>query len=153
VSAPVSPVVAAAADDATNWDKVKLEDEAPLCVFASHEERNDALFLQDVHEQTLRANSTVVFGTFPPGCQNEACDAAPTHQCWVDTEAANTLVVHSRLSFAHKRGSTCTKDCRPVIAGCETGVLKAGKYTVKYGRRTFSVRVPGVLVAPCFELK
>ena len=162
VSAPDSPTqgavnaaapVAAAApsDGATEWDKVKLEDEVPLCVFADHTERGNALFLQDVREQTLSADSRVVFGTFAPGCQNEACDSAPTHQCWVDSEEPSTLVVHSRLSFEHKRGTVCTKDCHPVVAGCETDVLKAGTYTVKYGERTFSLRVPSVLSDPCFK--
>jgi hypothetical protein len=158
VSVPSSPTqvavnAAAPVAAATQWDKVKLEDEVPLCVFADLSERAKAPFLEDVRKQTLRARSRVVFGTFAPGCQNEACDAAPTLQCWADSEQANTLVVHSRLSFQHKRGSVCTKDCRPVIAGCETELLKAGKYTVKYGRRAFSLRVPSVMRAPCFKLE
>jgi hypothetical protein len=154
VASAVAPGAAAASSDgATVWDKVKLEDEVPLCVFADHGERGKALFLQDVREQTLRADSRVVFGTFSPGCQNEACDSAPTHQCWVDGEEPNTLVVHSRHSFEHRRRAVCTKDCHPVVAGCETEVLKAGEYTVKYGRRTFSLRVPSVMRNPCFKLE
>jgi hypothetical protein len=38
-----------------------------------------------------------------------------------------------------------------VVAGCETDVLKAGEYTVKYGGRTFSLRVPSVLRDPCLK--
>ncbi len=147
----VSDGAPAASDGAADWDKVKLEDEVPLCVFADHVGRDDALFLKDVSQQTLSADSTVVFGAFAPGCQNEACDAPPTLQCWVDGEEPNTLVVHSRLSSEHKRGSVCTKDCHPVIAGCETKVLKAGQYTVKYGRRAFGLRVPSVVSDPCFK--
>jgi hypothetical protein len=144
---------AAAPSDGANWDSVKLEDEVPLCVFAGHVERGEAPFLRDVRPQTLRANARVVFGTFAPGCENEACDSPPTHQCWVESEEPNTLVVHSRLSFEHKRGTVCTTDCRPVAAGCETEVLKRGKYTVKYGARSFSLRVPSVLGSPCFHLE
>jgi hypothetical protein len=147
-----APVAAAGSSDgATEWDTVKLEDEAPLCVFADHTERGNALFLQDVREQTLGADSRVVFGTFAPGCLNEACDSAPTHQCWVENEKPSTLIVHSRLIFEHRRGTVCTKDCHPVMAGCETEVLKAGTYTVKYGERTFSLRVPSVMRDPCFK--
>jgi hypothetical protein len=144
-------VPAASFDGAAEWDKVTLEDAVPLCVFADHVERGHALFLPDVGTQTLGADSRVVFGTFAPGCQNEACDAPPTLQCWVDGEAPGTLVVHSRLSSEHKRGSVCTKDCHPVIAGCETEVLKAGEYTVRYGKRTFGLRIPSVMSDPCLE--
>jgi hypothetical protein len=150
VNATAPAAAAVSPDGATEWDKVNLEDEGPLCVFADHIERGNALFLQDVREQTLSADSTVVFGTFAPGCQNEVCDSPPTLQCWVDGEEPNTLVVHSRLFFEHKRGTVCTKDCHPVLAGCETGVLKAGTYTVKYGGRTFGLRVPSVIRDPCF---
>ena len=146
-----APGTAASSDGAADWDEVKLEDEVPLCVFADHVERGNALFLQDVRQQTLSANSRVVFGTFAPGCQNEACDAPPTLQCWVDVEEPSTLIVHSRLSSQHKRGSVCSKDCHPVIAGCETEVLKAGEYTVKYGLRTFGLRVPSVMSDPCLK--
>jgi hypothetical protein len=147
-----APVAAAASSDgAAEWDKVKVEDEVPLCVFADHTERGNALFLQDVREQTLGADSRVVFGTFAPGCLNEACDSAPTHQCGVENEKPSTLIVHSRLIFEHRRGTVCTKDCHPVMAGCETEVLKAGTYTVKYGERTFSLRVPSVMRDPCFK--
>ena len=163
VSAPDSPTpgavnaaarVAAAAspDGATEWDKVKLEDEVPLCVFSDHTERGNTLFLQDVREQTLSADSRVVFGTFGIGVPERGMRLRPaTQQCWVDSEEPSTLVVHSRLSFEHKRGTVCTKDCHPVVAGCETDVLKAGTYTVKYGDLTFSLRVPSVLRDPCLK--
>jgi hypothetical protein len=152
VDAATATSAAASADDASQWDKVKLEDAVPLCVFADHGERAKAPALQDVRKQTLRANSTLVFGTFSPMCLNELCDEIPTQQCWVDTEQPHILVVHSRLSFKHKRGTTCTKDCQSIIAGCETDALKAGKYTVKYGARTFSLLVPSIVRAPCFKL-
>jgi hypothetical protein len=48
-------------------------------------------------------------------------------------------------------GSVCTKDCHPVIAGCETEVIKAGDCTVKYGRRTLGLRVPSVMSDPCLR--
>jgi hypothetical protein len=152
---PPAPVAApaVAVRNPSEWDKLKLEDESPLCVFANHTERELAPYLRDVRKQTLRADERLVFGTFPPGCISGACDAVPTHQCWVESETPNTLVVHSRLSFEHKHGSVCTTDCARVIAGCETPVLKAGKYSVKYGQRTFSVRVPSVMRAPCFKLQ
>jgi hypothetical protein len=147
------PAAATTPERAPERDKVRVEDEVPLCVFADHGQRGDALFLKDVRKQTLRSNTRVVFGTFAPGCMSEACEAIPTLQCWVDKEEPNTLVVHSRFSYEHKRGTVCTKDCEPVVAGCETDVLKAGNYAVKYGARTFSLRVPSVVRTPCFKLE
>jgi hypothetical protein len=162
VSAPSTPAqrVDAAAPAATpaperspaEWENVRLEDETPLCVFAGHAERGDALTLRDVRKQTLRANTRAVFGTFSPGCVSEACDAVPSHQCWVDREQPNTLVVHSRFKLEHKRGAVCTEACSPVVAGCETDVLRPGKYTVKYGARSFNLQVPSVVREPCFKL-
>jgi hypothetical protein len=155
LSAPdlhVATSVPASPRSSAEWEKVRLEDEAPLCVFAGHGERGDALSLGDVRKQTLHANSRVVFGTFSPNCISEACDAVPSHQCWVDSEQPNTLVVHSRLTFEHKRGTACDTDCSPIVAGCETEALKPGKYTVKYGARSFSLQVPSTVREPCFKL-
>ncbi len=128
-------------------------DEIPLCVFSDHDERGNALFLKDVHRQKLSAGAKVVFGTFAPGCVAEACDAIPTEMCWVDGEAPRTLVVHSLLSLRHKQGSACSSECRPIVAGCESPPLAAGKYTVKYGTRSFELRVPSVVGSPCFDLR
>jgi hypothetical protein len=150
----VAPAPSAFTDSRAKWDKVKLEDDVPLCVFADPDQRAEARFLKDVGKQTLRAKTKVTFGAFPPGCMNEACDAIPSLQCWVDDpgEGSDTLVVHSFLSFDHKPGSICTTDCRPVMAGCDTPVLAPGNYTVKYGRRTFTLRIPSVLRTPCFKM-
>lgn len=147
-AAPAAPVY-----DGPDWESVKLVDDVPLCVFADYAERGKAPFLKDVRKQTLHANSTLIFGAFAPGCPNEACDAIPTLQCWVTADEPNTLVVHSKLTLKHKRGTACTEDCRSVTAGCETKELKAGKYTVQYGARTFSVRLPSVTRSPCFKLE
>lgn len=138
---------------AVGWDKLRFEDEVPLCVFSDHEHRDAADFLKDVRKQTLKANTQIVFGAFAPDCMAEACHAVPTLQCWVEpgTEP-NALIVHSRFSYEHKQGSVCTTDCRPITAGCETPLLKAGTYSVTYGARVFKVRIPSVVSKPC-ELK
>jgi hypothetical protein len=161
VSAPVTTkpplgetatqLVATHSAGAIETDSVKLEDELPLCAFADYSARADAPTLRDVRKQTLRANSRIVFGTYSPVCLNEACDAVPTQQCWVYSQNSDTLVVHSRQTYQHKRGTVCTQDCQPVLAGCETEVLKAGTYTIKYGTRVFSLRLPSVMRAPCFN--
>jgi hypothetical protein len=153
VDAAAPTAAAAPPDAATPLESVKLEDVLPLCAFADWSERAKAPALRDVRKQTLLANTRLVFGTYASVCLNEACDALPTHQCWVDHAESNTLVVHSRLSYQHKRGTVCAKDCQPLAAGCETEVLEAGQYTIKYGARTFTLRVPSVMRTPCFKLE
>lgn len=155
--APPAPEEAAAPEPnprAVGWDKLRLEDDVPLCVFADHARRNQADFLSDVRPQRLAADHSVVFGAFAPGCIAEACHAAPTLECWVDPgpEPA-TLVVHTRFSYEQKQGTACTQDCQPITAGCETAALKAGTYAVRYGRRSFPLRVPSVARQPCFALE
>lgn len=145
-----APSAAARPFDGPGWETVRLVDEIPLCLFSSHDERGNALFLKDVHPQRIGAGAKVVFGTFAPGCVAEECDAIPTETCWVDNETPQTLVVHSLLSLRHKRSSACSSDCRPIVAGCESpSALAPGKYTVKYGSRHFTLHVPGIVPSPC----
>lgn len=151
-SAAASAAPASSAADATQIDKVKIDDEVPLCVFSDHEERDKAMFIENVHKVKVRPGSTLVIGAFAPGCVNEACYAIPTLQCWIDGITPDGFVVHSHFSADHKRGTVCTKDCRRVTASCETPVLEAGTYTVTYGKRTFRLRVPSVMKEPCFKL-
>lgn len=135
------------------WDKLRYEDEVPLCVFTDHQHRDTTEYLKDVKKQTLKADSRIVFGAFPADCISEECDAVPTLECWVDPgEQPTTLVVHTRFRYEHKQGTACSTNCSPIMAGCETPVLKAGNYTVKYGARSFPLRIPSVVRKPCFEL-
>jgi hypothetical protein len=120
-------------------------------VFANFAEHNRTKFRKDAKKQTLRANAAVVFGAFAPGCVNETCDQLPTLQCLAERDG-NTIVVQSQYYVDHKDGSTCTDTCRPITAGGKTPILEAGKYTVRYGARTFELRIPSVLRAPCFKM-
>lgn len=132
------------------WTKMKLQDQTPLCVFSSVQEREKALFLNQVRKQTLKANETVWFGAYGPYCINPACDDLPTLQCLVDREGS-TLKVQARYIGYHKDGSKCTDDCKEVTAGCETPKLEPGTYTVQYGDNTYSLKIPSTLKDPCFK--
>jgi hypothetical protein len=133
------------------WSSRRLRDALPLCVFPDQEARIKAPFIQDVHKQVLPANSKVLFGVYGPGCLNEACDALPMLQCWVEQEG-NTLTVSSRFfSFHNDDGSTCHDNCLEVDASCETPVLKPGKYTVRHGDKTYKLQIPSTLKDPCFS--
>ena len=146
------PNPSVASEKKAGWSRVETNDEVPLCVFGSQQKRAEADFLHQVKKQKLVADTEIVFGAFGPGCMNEACDARPTLQCWVDREGTDVLVVHTRFYAEHKDGSVCTEDCKPVIAGCATEPLKAGKYTVKYGDKAFPLRIPSVVAKPCYRL-
>jgi hypothetical protein len=134
------------------WSKRLLEDSVPLCVFSDYTERDKALFIEQVKKQTLRANATLTFGVFGPGCLNKECDDKAMLQCWIERDG-NTLVAHSRFASFHKDGSTCTKECLEVDSACETPALAPGKYTVRYGGKSFPLQIPSVVRSPCFNLK
>jgi hypothetical protein len=83
------------------WSSRRLRDTLPLCVFPSQEEREKAPFIQNVHEQVLRADAKVVFGVFGPGCLNEACDARPMLPSrratrWSSTRASSAFTTKAR---------------------------------------------------------
>jgi len=146
--APSEPSIA---DPRPEWPTVTKEDEVPVCVFASYEERGKAPFVEQVRKQKLPAGAPLILGAFPPWCMNEKCDARPTLQCWIDQEGDGTLVVHSKFSVEHKPDSSCKGDCEIVAASCETPELPKGKYTLRHGTQTMEISVPGVLRDPCFK--
>jgi hypothetical protein len=149
--APDSAKVAVAETPiAPGSSKRALRDTLPICAFSSVLEREKAPHLANVKKQKLRANSAVVFGVFPPGCLNDACDARPNLQCWIDREG-DTIVVNSRFSSIHKDGSSCTTECREVDSSCETEALAPGKYTVRHGDKSYKLQIPSVLRDPCFN--
>ncbi|MFI5307637.1 MAG: hypothetical protein ACHQ53_09810 [Polyangiales bacterium] len=131
------------------FSKVVIEDGVPFCVFASSEEQGQVKYLADAKKQTLAAGSSVVIGAFSPWCVSNACDDMPSIQCHAEREG-NTITVHSRYWGEHKDGATCTEDCRPVAAACETPKLERGKYTIRHGDKKFTLRIPSVLGDPCF---
>lgn len=150
-TAAAAPVAAPAVlEPKPGWSKLLVTDDVPLCAFADEHERGKALFVEQVRKQTLRANTPVTFGVFPPGCLNAACDDVPLLQCWVEAEGS-TLTVHSRFASVHKDGSSCSQDCLEVDSACETPALPPGKYTVRYGAKQFELRIPSVLRTPCFS--
>jgi hypothetical protein len=133
------------------WTPRRVRDALPLCVFSSMAEREKAQHLQDARaKQVLRANAKVVFGVFGPNCLNEECDARPTVQCWTE-QSSNTLTVNSRFFSFHRDGSSCNTDCLEVDTACETEPLKAGKYTIRYGDKTYKLQVPSTMKDPCLS--
>ena len=134
------------------WSKVSLEDTLPLCVFSSYEERSATVAFPKAKKQKLDANAPVVFGIFPPWCVNDACDDRTLLQCWTERDGP-TLTVHSRFASHRKDGAACAKDCLQVEAACETPPLEPGQYTVRHGDKSYSLKIPSVLKAPCFDAK
>jgi hypothetical protein len=132
------------------WSKLKLQDTLPLCVFENALERDNAKFVTQAKTQKLKANQPVTFGAYGPYCINPQCDDLPTLQCVVDREG-NTLKVTARYIGYHKDGSTCSDECREVMAGCDTPSLEPGKYTVQYGDQTYALKIPSTLKDPCYK--
>ena len=100
---------------------------------------------------SLSPYSRLVFGVYGPHCLNEACDERANLQCWVEREGTNTLVAHARFSSLHKDGASCTQDCMELDMACETEELAPGKYSVRYGDKTYPLTIPGTLRDPCLR--
>ena len=132
------------------WSKVTRRDDVPDCVFANSLEREKNQVLGKVKKQTLKANTKLAFGVFPPWCINEACDENTYLQCWIDREDDTTLVVNTRFATYRKDAATCADGCLDIDAACETPELPPGKYTVRHGDKTYKLRIPGALLDPCF---
>jgi hypothetical protein len=132
------------------WTKLKLNEETPLCVFANELERFNAKFVEQAKKQDLKAGKSVTFGTYGPYCINKECDDLPSLQCLVSRDG-NTLNVRARYIGYHKDGASCSENCAEVTAGCETPVLEAGKYTVQYGDKQYTLKIPSKLSSACFK--
>lgn len=133
------------------WETIKVVNGSPLCVFSSYEERAKVNFPHDAKRQKLEANKSVLFAVYAPDCMNELCYMPPSIQCWVEEPEAGVIKVESRFWADHKRGSSCSGDCQPTVGDCITSELKPGKYTVKYGDQTYTLRIPSVLQSPCLK--
>ena len=88
---------------------------------------------------------------YGPHCLNDACDERPNLQCWVERDGAQGLLVRSRFSSLHKDGASCTQDCLELDTACETEELPAGKYSVRYGDKTYKLVIPSTLRDPCLR--
>ena len=132
------------------WSKLTLEDTLPLCIFANQTERDNAQLIERVKPQKLEANTHLVFGVFGPWCLNKDCDEYPTLQCWIDDER-DTLVLHTRFHSTHKDESKCTTDCMELDTSCETPQLAPGKYKIRHGEKTYTLRIPSTMRSPCLK--
>ena len=139
----------AANEEGDGWTWFSRRDDVPLCAFSSYREYERASFLKDVKRTAqLRSNAILVFGTYGPGCASRDCIRVPTLQCWTELEG-RTITVHTRYSGQHRAEAVCKSNCEAVHAACETPELEAGGYTLKYGDRTRSLKVPGALRPSC----
>jgi hypothetical protein len=135
------------------WSKHVVDDQGPLCVFAGFADQELTKFAADAKKQTLRANASVVIGSFAGWCVSEKCDDLPSLQCSVKREG-DTLLVHTHYWGYRKDGSACPNEiCRPVSAGCETPPLEPGKYTIQHGEKSYPLKIPSVLRDPCFGVE
>jgi hypothetical protein len=126
------------------WTPFSRKDEVPFCVFANYDDWVKAEFVEQAKPKvSLKAGNEVHFGVYAPGCAGVDCIRLATLQCWVDL-AGTSITLHTRFSGEENKKNTCVKDCQPTTASCNTPALKPGAYTIKYGAREHTLRIPGV---------
>ncbi|HKP55523.1 MAG TPA: hypothetical protein VJV78_02315 [Polyangiales bacterium] len=151
-AAPAAPPTEAPPYPKEGWEKLSLRETLPFCLFSEIREREAAMTIEKVKKQSLKADQPVVFGVFGPWCVNKECDDLPMLECWVDKEGEDTLVLHTHYFSWHKKDSApCKKDCLPIDAMCSSPDLKAGRYTIKHGDKTYPLHIPSVLKDPCMS--
>lgn len=134
------------------WTPFSRKDDIPLCVLANYQQWDKTQFLNEVKPKvSVKAGHELQFGTYAPGCAGLDCIRKVTMQCWIDV-AGFTLTAHTRFSGEEVVGSTCTTNCEATTAACNTPALKAGTYTLTYGERQTTIRVPSVLHPACIDL-
>jgi hypothetical protein len=131
------------------WSKFTMENEIPICVFPSEEERYKAKFIEQVQQMPLPANAPITIGSYAPMCMSTECYDLPLMECWI-TREGKTLNVHTRFIAHHKDGATCSENCKSVTAGCNTPKLEPGTYTIKHGQKSFQLHIPSTPRKMCF---
>ena len=158
-AAPSTPPVSAAESDASSSDadastdsfrEFARQDDVPVCLFTTWRDWEQTEFISQVKPASLRTDHAINFGVFAPGCAAPECVRDPTMQCWADVEGS-VITLHTRYSGWEKPGATCTSDCAPVSAQCNTPLMPKGEYTIVYADQKWKVRVPSVFKPGCLK--
>jgi hypothetical protein len=132
------------------WTRFARQNDVPLCLFARYENWYEAKFQADVKDKvSLKAGQELHFGTYAPGCAGRDCLREVTLQCWVDMDG-KAITVHTRFSGLQNLANTCSEECQSTTAQCNTPELPAGTYTLTYGDRKQTLRIPGVVRKACW---
>jgi hypothetical protein len=113
---------------------------------------------------TKSASGGVLVKSYFGSCYSSSCSRAEGLECHVEIEDGRILVSSRGAVTTH--GGTCTADCHTYSTDCDVGALEPGEYTVKYGARSATLKIPlmtdagsGVLALdqdpngffPCFQ--
>lgn len=134
-----------------DFEEIRLENEAPICVFSNYAAWQGVSFATEVKPQKLTAESDIVIGAFAPGCIHESCDARPSLQALTERDG-NEIIVKTTYTGDRKKESHCTEECRSITAAGVAMSLGKGTYSIRYGDKTFKFKVPSVVRHPCFGL-
>jgi len=131
------------------WERFEREDDVPYCLFARYEDWSAAQYVKDAKPKTtLKADEELHIGVYAPRCAHPDCTRMVNMQCWADV-VGTTITLHSRYNGQHFPANTCTKDCEPDTAACNTPALPAGTYTIVHGEHKKTIRIPGVVKPSC----
>lgn len=141
---------ASAADAGAAWTPFSRQNDVPICLFARYADWGNAQLLADAKQKvSLKAGRPLYFGAYVPGCADPACIRRVTLQCWAEVEG-RSITLQTRFSGEQQPEQSCTKDCQPATAACETPKLKAGTYTLTHGAQQRTIRIPGLQEPACF---
>lgn len=85
-------------------------------------------------------------------CMSSTCTVAgsASASCTVE-QVGNTLRVDARGSYRDNGDDTCSADCQPLVAFCQTTPVPAGTFTFEYAGQSADLVVPSTALPPCAE--
>lgn len=133
------------------WASFSREDDIPFCLLEKYADWGEVQYLKDAKPKAnLKADAELHIGVYAPRCAHPDCTKRVNMQCWAEVEG-ETITLHSRYNGMHNPANTCTKDCEPDTAACNTPPLKAGNYTIQYGAFSKKLRIPSVVKPTCID--
>jgi hypothetical protein len=133
-------------DDSEHWQKTVFDDEAALCLHSLI----PTLDLDASGAMQLESGDRLKLYVESSECFSGSCTRNEVARCEVTLEG-NELVASSHFEWEVK-GGECTLDCGQLFAECETPPLPAGSHTLRHGKASMSLEVPGSVPCECLGM-
>jgi hypothetical protein len=123
-----------------------FEDEGRICLYPGGSSAADP-FGWRTSPLSYEGNRALDIVITMPDCLSGSCSFDEKAECTADVEGG-VIRVKSSASY-REQGTTCTTDCRALVAKCSTAALPLGTYTVQHGDTTLALTVPSTTAPPC----
>jgi len=118
-----------------------------LCVYPANA-TNENPFIADTMPRDYAAGEVANLAVNFQLCLSGSCTTDRQATCTA-TQSGAVITVDATASYHETGDSTCTTDCRLLMAHCATAPLPEGTYTFSFAHLNTALMVPSTVVAPC----